>query len=606
VNIKTYQAFTMAEALAAVKEDLGHDAVILHTRAFKRGGFMGLGKRNIVEVSASPAREVGEKRRTAAKAAGARRAYGTAAPARTATTAKLVAADVHETESDDRRAAAVSQLKDALTAAGPAPAAAADLAALLASGLSPNAQAAVAAGRAGTGTGTAAAAVQATGTAGIAARAPAAAPRPPVPVDEEPPRRPTRVARRFHLQQNGATTTVVPAADDQPPLRRAGQQQAGRPAAASASSKSGTAIRAAQPAAPGAVTTTTAPSGALPTRPVVEIDLGTSPSPTVRTRTLFRDEPDLDITPPPVVIGDAMQQELASIKAMVGHVLQRQTATAGTMASPTMPARLLEAYLALVGQELSDDLSGRIVDDVRERLGDAALEDEAVVREAVIDRLAALIPVADEPLPTDCPEDRPLTIALIGPTGVGKTTTLAKLAASYKLRHHRRVGLITADTYRIAAVDQLRTYANIIGLPLQVALTPADMRQSMHALSDCDVVLIDTAGRSQADTERVRELESFIAAAEPHETHLVLSAVAAEKVLMQEAEVFGAVGNRGADKVVFTKLDEAVSFGALVNVVRHLDKPISFFTNGQEVPDHIERGDARRLAELVVRGTLAK
>ncbi|MHC4908343.1 MAG: hypothetical protein ACYTF9_01295 [Planctomycetota bacterium] len=135
MNIKTYQAFTMAEALAAVKEDLGHDAVILHTRAFKRGGFMGLGKRNIVEVSASPAREVGEKRRTAAKAAGARRAYGTAAPARTATTAKLVAADVHETESDDRRAAAVSQLKDALTAAGPAPAAAADLAALLASGL---------------------------------------------------------------------------------------------------------------------------------------------------------------------------------------------------------------------------------------------------------------------------------------------------------------------------------------------------------------------------------------------------------------------------------------------------------------------------------------
>ena len=194
-------------------------------------------------------------------------------------------------------------------------------------------------------------------------------------------------------------------------------------------------------------------------------------------------------------------------------------------------------------------------------------------------------------------DGRPLTIALVGPTGVGKTTTLAKLAASFKLRHQRRVGLITADTYRIAAVDQLRTYANIIGLPLQVVLTPAEMRQAVHALKHCDVILIDTAGRSQNDACRLGELREFLEAARPHETHLVLSSTASEKVLLREAEAFVTVG---VDKVILTKLDEAVSFGMVVTALRRIGRELSFFTTGQEVPDHIEVSEPRRLAELVL------
>jgi flagellar biosynthesis protein FlhF len=199
------------------------------------------------------------------------------------------------------------------------------------------------------------------------------------------------------------------------------------------------------------------------------------------------------------------------------------------------------------------------------------------------------------------PDDRPLTIALIGPTGVGKTTTLAKLAASFKLRHGKKVGLITSDTYRIAAVDQLRTYANIIGLPLEVAITPTEMRHALHALRENDVILIDTAGRSQNDAGRIQELKQFINAANPHEVHLVLSSTAGEKVLLNEAEAFAEVG---VHKIMLTKLDEAVSFGMLINVIRQVGKQLSFVTTGQEVPKHLEVGRADRIAELVLGGQL--
>jgi flagellar biosynthesis protein FlhF len=262
-----------------------------------------------------------------------------------------------------------------------------------------------------------------------------------------------------------------------------------------------------------------------------------------------------------------------------------------------MPARLFGMYLELVGQDLSDELAERIVTAVREELDPSSWEDETVVRAAVLDRLTEFVPAADAIVPRRSPDDRPLTIALIGPTGVGKTTTLAKLAAAFKLREGRRVGLVTCDTYRIAAVDQLRTYANIMGLELKVALTPVETRRAVGSLRDRDVILIDTAGRGSNDTGRIDELLQCLRAADPHEVHLVLSSTASEKVLLREAEAFT---RAGANRIVLTKLDEAVSFGVLINVMQKIGKKLSFITTGQEVPDHIEPGEPRRLAQLVL------
>ena len=306
--------------------------------------------------------------------------------------------------------------------------------------------------------------------------------------------------------------------------------------------------------------------------------------------------PDRIATEPRTQSTISLEREMELLKRMVGQVLQSTRSTR----CGNMPEALEECYLRLLESEVAAEIADEIVGIVRDQLDTHELADREIVRRAVLRRLESLIPGAATPTPPERAEDdRPLTIALVGPTGVGKTTTIAKLAATYKLRHARKVGLVTSDTYRIAAVDQLRTYANIIGLPLQVALTPAEMAHACRSLSDCDVILIDSAGRSQHDQQRIVELSDFLAAASPHEIHLVLSSASGESVLRRAAERFTPVN---PTHVIFTKLDEAVNFGVLVNVMRQVNARLSFVTTGQEVPDQIEPASADRLARLVLDG----
>jgi flagellar biosynthesis protein FlhF len=184
-------------------------------------------------------------------------------------------------------------------------------------------------------------------------------------------------------------------------------------------------------------------------------------------------------------------------------------------------------------------------------------------------------------------------VALVGPTGVGKTTTIAKLAANYRLREKRRVGLITVDTYRVAAVEQLRTYADIIDLPMEVVATPREMREAVARMSHLDLVLMDTAGRSPRDEVKIQELKSMLAEAKPDDVHLVLSSTAGAKSLTAAAERFADVGTTA---LLLTKIDEATSLGHLVTLLRACRLPVSYLTDGQNVPDDIQTADRRRLA----------
>ncbi|MBL9090259.1 MAG: 50S ribosome-binding GTPase, partial [Planctomycetaceae bacterium] len=188
-------------------------------------------------------------------------------------------------------------------------------------------------------------------------------------------------------------------------------------------------------------------------------------------------------------------------------------------------------------------------------------------------------------------------VALVGPTGVGKTTTIAKLAANFRLREKKRVGLITVDTYRIAAVEQLRTYADIIDLPMHVVSTPREMRDAVNSFSSMDLVLLDTAGRSPHDDLKIQELKSFLTEADADEVHLVLSATAGASALEKTARQFAAVGTT---HLVLTKLDEAAALGNLLPLFRNAKLPLSYLTDGQSVPDDIAPADGARLARLVL------
>jgi flagellar biosynthesis protein FlhF len=290
-----------------------------------------------------------------------------------------------------------------------------------------------------------------------------------------------------------------------------------------------------------------------------------------------------------------VEDELRSLRQLMGRFMHTQQA--GPVSASALGEPLAEAYVKMIEAEVDRDLADEVVSRVRYSLGREELADASLVRSAALTALAEAIPVAKPGRGRT--GDGPLTIALVGPTGVGKTTTIAKLAAAYKLRRGQRVGLITTDTFRIAAVEQLRTYASIISVPLRVVMSPAEMASACRAMADCDVVLIDTAGRSPRDGQKVEELSAYLEAAQPDETHLVLSATAGLSALRSAASGFSMAG---PDRVLFTKLDEAESVGTVISMVHSLGLPLSFVTTGQEVPDHIEPGRADRLARLVLGG----
>jgi flagellar biosynthesis protein FlhF len=261
-----------------------------------------------------------------------------------------------------------------------------------------------------------------------------------------------------------------------------------------------------------------------------------------------------------------------------------------------MPEALFQLFTGLLDAELSEELARELLERVRVGASPDDLEDPLLLKS----RLARLV---EEDItacgPIRVTPGRRRLAALVGPTGVGKTTTIAKLAANFRLREHVRVGLITVDTYRIAAVEQLRTYADIIDLPMEVVSTPREMRSAVQRLSGMDLILLDTAGRSPRDDVRIQELKSILHEAQPDEVHLVLSGVAGAAVLKRTAEQFRDVG---VTALVLTKLDETSGLGNLLPLLRDSRLPLSYVTNGQNVPDDIAPADRRKLARTMLGG----
>ena len=290
-----------------------------------------------------------------------------------------------------------------------------------------------------------------------------------------------------------------------------------------------------------------------------------------------------------------LTQEMATLKGMVKTLHNEIRHTQ----APQVPEELFEHYLGLIQSQVAEELAGDIVKTLQKNLRPEHLSQPQFVREKLAEQLEKLLPTSGPIVRTKAVG--PHVVALIGPTGVGKTTTLAKLAANLKLREKHKVGLITLDTYRIAAVDQLKKYADIIGSPLRVVGNMEDLKDAIAQMSDCDFVLIDTAGRSPKDTLKLNELKTFLDAARPEEVHLVLSSTASRDCVELAIERFGDVR---IDKLIFTKLDEAAHVGVVLNVVRKVNKGLSYVTTGQDVPDDIEVGRGRRLAQLILGNTI--
>ncbi|RWZ60476.1 flagellar biosynthesis protein FlhF [Halobacillus fulvus] len=266
---------------------------------------------------------------------------------------------------------------------------------------------------------------------------------------------------------------------------------------------------------------------------------------------------------------DGIWKELRELKSMI----QKQE---------KLPGELQEAYDQLIEQGFQPELAKELTTEA---------EDPSAVIDQLSERLSSLS--------FGSPAFEKRYVHLVGPTGVGKTTTLAKLAANAVLNEQKKVAFITTDTYRIAAIEQLKTYAELLNVPVEVAYSPEDYQEAREKFASYDLVFIDTAGRNFRDPAYVEEMNQLIDFREDSETYLVLALTS--KYTDMET-IYGHFRSIPIRQLIFTKMDETSSYGCAINLALKHEIGIAFLTNGQNVPDDLIAATPQLLTAHVAEG----
>ncbi len=274
--------------------------------------------------------------------------------------------------------------------------------------------------------------------------------------------------------------------------------------------------------------------------------------------------------------------------------LSRSKIGRGSQPSSRSNARALSSlYQQILGQEVDRGVASELIEEVRR----IPASEEILTRGDIKSHIASILEdmgvrTARDPLVAGSQT----ILALVGTTGVGKTTTIAKLAARQAKSNPDDVGLITIDNYSITAVNQLETYARIIGISLQSATSSADLKKALKRYKDKKIILIDTPGINPKNKEQIEEVKACLAGISSLKTQLVLSATTKEKDCIATARAFREIG---IDRLLVTKTDESSVFGNLINVLIQTNLPLSFLCGGRKVPDDIETGTVQRLVDLL-------
>jgi flagellar biosynthesis protein FlhF len=255
---------------------------------------------------------------------------------------------------------------------------------------------------------------------------------------------------------------------------------------------------------------------------------------------------------------------------------------------------LRSLYQQMREQEIEENFIFDLVTSVSEELSAQALNNYGIVADCAQRQIANKVNCSG---PIEVGNGTAKVVFVIGPTGVGKTTTIAKLAAHFALLEKQRVLLVTTDTARIAALPQLKTYAELIGVPMEIANTPAELEQIVNDNQDKDLILVDNAGRSARNAQQIAELKAFVDAIPNKSVQLAVAASTRDRELTDIVTHFGTVG---FDGLLVTKVDEALVYGPVLNVLTKIKKPISYLTSGQNVPEDIEAAKATKVASLVL------
>ncbi len=283
-------------------------------------------------------------------------------------------------------------------------------------------------------------------------------------------------------------------------------------------------------------------------------------------------------------------EELRELKWMAQFFLRQTT----SFKNCHFPEHLVDLYYQMLKQDICEETVLKLLEELREDLPPDLLGDKDQVRRSLISKIERDLSLTG---PINLTPGRNKTVAFVGPTGVGKTTTIAKLAANYALEEKKKVALVTIDTYRIAAVEQLKIYSKVIGLPFESVSSPEELKQVLAKFADRDLILIDTAGRSQRDQSHIDEIRGFLKQSFPLEISLVMSVTHKEKNLAAANHQFGLLP---IDNIIFTKLDESYTYGSIINQLFKTKKPLSYITTGQRVPEDMEVATKERIISLVL------
>ncbi len=287
-------------------------------------------------------------------------------------------------------------------------------------------------------------------------------------------------------------------------------------------------------------------------------------------------------------ISEELRKEIADLKSLMQSMHKKTT-------QAQYPDELLPFIEYLRQQELNEELITTIGDELFMHFKEASeinfSQCKMVTKNLLRKRL--------EDLPIGGLSYERKYINVLGPTGVGKTTTIAKMAARAVLEKKKKIGFITTDTYRIAAIEQLKTYAGLLQAPVEIAYNATDFEQAIQRLSHLDLVFIDTAGRNYKEIKYVDDLQRLIKFDDQAESFLVLAMTTKEKDM---ANIIDQFNQLPIEKFIFTKIDETNSIGTMLNLMIKYNKGLAYYTNGQEVPEDIEEADLEAVLNLFFQG----